>query len=172
MQLTLVLPNLLDAAPSELHAACAPSLARLLSSGGPPTGEPEGPLAVAGDKLGIAKQNDWPAAPWLAQSAGIEPGERYWLCATPVTLEVGRDEVRLAAKVSDLDANESTALVSALRAHFVSDGVEFVETGPGCWWVALAGSQRLETSPPEAALGQALIAHLPRGGDAARWRRW
>jgi len=172
MQLTLVLPNLLDAAPDALAAADAPALARLLSSAAPPVLEPGGLHAIACAGVGIAKQNDWPVAPWLARAAGIDPGGRYWMCAEPVTLEVGRDEVRLADVVSDLDVEESTALLSSLRAHFASDGMEFVERGPGRWWITLAGPQRLETSPPDAALGKPLIAHLPRGADAARWRRW
>jgi hypothetical protein len=74
--------------------------------------------------------------------------------------------------VSDLDAAEGSALLSSLRAQFASDGIEFLERGPGRWWVTLAEPQQLETSPPDAALGKPLIAHLPRGADAARWRRW
>ena len=172
MHLTLVLPDLLDAEPAALAAANAPALARLLSTAAAPVLEPDGPLAIACAGVGIAKQNDWPVAPWLARGAGIDAGSRYWLCAEPVTLEVGRDEVRLASVVSDLDAGESAALLSSLRAQFASDGIEFVERGPGRWWVTLAEPQRLETSPPDAALGEPLIAHLPRGADAARWRRW
>src|SRR5437660_7724191 len=172
MQLTLVLPNLLDAPPAALVAADAPALARLLSIAEAPILEPNGPLAVACVNLGIAKQNDWPVAPWLARAAGIDPGSRYWLCAEPVTLDVGRVEVRLAGVVSDLGAADSIALLSSLRAHFASDGIEFLESGPGSWWVALAERQQLETSPPDAVLGRPLIAHLPRGADAARWRRW
>lgn len=172
MQLTLVLPNLLDTAPAALAAVEAPALARLLSTAADPILEPDGPLAIACAGVGVAKQYDWPVAPLLARAAGIDPGSRYWLCADPVTLEVGRDEGRLAGIVSDLDAGESAALLSTLRAHFASDGMEFVERGPGHWWVALAAAQQLETSPPDAAIGKPLIAHLPRGPDAARWRRW
>lgn len=172
MQLTLVLPNMLEAAPAALDAADAPALARLLSTSPPPVIEPDGPLAIACAGVGIAKQNDWPVAPWLARAAGTDPGSRYWLCAEPVTLEVGRDEVRLACIVIDLDTDESAALLSSLRAHFAPDGLEFVERGAGRWWVTLAEPQRLETSPPGAALGKPLIEHLPRGADAPRWRRW
>ena len=172
MQLTLVLPNLLDAPPAALDAADAPALARLLSTAAPPVIEPDGPLAIACAGVGIAKQNDWPVAPWLARAAGIDPGSRYWLCAEPVTLEVGRDEVRLACIVSDLDTDESAALLSSLRAHFASDGLEFVERSLGRWCVTLGEPQRLETSPPGAALHKPLIEHLPRGADAPRWRRW
>jgi hypothetical protein len=172
MQLTLVLPNLLDVPPTVLAAVNAPALARLLSTAELPILEPDGPLAIACANIGIAKQNDWPVAPWLARAAGIDPGSRYWLCAEPVTLDVGRVEVRLAGVVRDLDAAESTALLSSLRAQFASDGIDFLERGPGRWWVTLAEAQQLETSPPDAALGKPLIAHLPRGADAARWRRW
>jgi hypothetical protein len=172
MQLTLVLPNLLDAPPTAMDAADAPALARLLSTAPPPIIEPDGALAIACAGVGIAKQNDWPVAPWLARAAGIDPGSRYWLCAEPVTLEVGRDEVHLACVVSDLDADERTALLSSLRAHFAPDGLEFAERGAGRWWVALLEPQRLETSPPDAALDKPLVAHLPRGADAPRWRRW
>lgn len=172
MELTLVLPNLLDAPPAALDAADVPALARLLSTAAPPVIEPDGPLAIACAGIGIAKQNDWPVAPWLARSAGIDPGSRYCLCAEPVTLVVGRDEVRLAGAVRDLDAEESTALLSSLRAHFAPDGLDFVERGAGRWWVLLGEPQRLETSPPDAALRKPLVEHLPRGADAPRWRRW
>ncbi|HXL82742.1 MAG TPA: hypothetical protein VN989_01290, partial [Casimicrobiaceae bacterium] len=172
MQLTLVLPNLLDAPPAALAAADAPALARLLSTAAAPILEPDGPLAIACANIGIAKQNDWPVAPWLARAAGIDPGSRYWLCAEPVTLDIGRVEVRLAGAVSDLDAADGIALLSSLRAQFASDGIEFLEGGPGRWWATLADPQQLETSPPDAVRGKPLIAHLPRGADAARWRRW
>jgi hypothetical protein len=172
MQLTLVLPNMLEATPAALDAADAPALARLLSTAPPPVIEPDGPLAIACAGVGIAKQNDWPVAPWLVRAGGIDPGSRYWLCAEPVTLEVGRDEVRLACIVTDLDTDESAALLSSLRAHFASDGLEFVERSLGRWCVTLGEPQRLETSPPGAALRKPLVEHLPRGADAPRWRRW
>jgi hypothetical protein len=172
MQLTLVLPNLLDAPPPALAAVNAPALARLLSTAEAPILEPDGPLAIACANIGIAKQNDWPVAPWLARAAGIDPGSRYWLCAEPVTLDVGRVEIHLAGVVRDLDAADGIALLSSLRAQFASDGIEFLEGGPGRWWVTLAEPQQLETFPPDAVLGKSLIAHLPRGADAARWRRW
>jgi hypothetical protein len=172
MQLTLVLPNLLDAEPDALAAADAPALARLLSTAASPVAQPGGALGLACESLGIAKQYDWPAAPWLARAAGIDPGKRYWLCAQPLTLALERGEGRVAGAINDLNASESASLLSVLRAHFASDGLEFVEGAPARWWAALADPQRLETSPPGAALGKPIVAHLPRGDDGARWRRW
>src|ERR1700736_2084187 len=172
MQLTLVLPNLLDAPPAALTSADAPALARLLSTAAVPILEPNEPLAIACANISIAKQNDRTVAPWLSRAAGIDPGSRYWLCADPVTLDIGRVEVRLAGVVSDLDAADGIALLSSLRAQFASDGIEFLEGGPGRWWATLAERQQLETSPPDAVLGKPLIAHFARGADAASWRRW
>jgi hypothetical protein len=172
MQLKLVMPNLLDVAPEALASASAPALARLLATVAEPVAEPDGPLAIACASLGIAKQHDWPLAPWLARADGIDAGDRYWLCAEPVSLEVGRDEGRLAAPVGDLDDAESSALLSSLQAHFAADGIDFVRGASGRWLLAVAETQHLETSPPDAARGDALIAHLPRGRDAGRWRRW
>lgn len=172
MHLTLVLPNLLDASTAALAAADAPAFSRLLSTAEAAEQVSGGLLAIACTRLGIGRQYDWPAAPWLARAAGIDPGDRYWLRAEPASLEVGRVEVRLAAIVRDLDPDDSAALASTLRAHFAPDGIEFIEGEPGSWWVSLAEPQRLETSSPDSALGKPLIEHLPRGGDAARWRRW
>lgn len=172
MQLTLVLPNLLDAPPDALGDADVPALARLLATAASPIAEPDGTLAFACGAVGIAKQHDWPVAPWLARAAGYDTGMRYWFCAEPVTLEVGRDQGRLAGLVGDLDATESAALLSSLRAHFAADGLAFAEGAPGHWWASLADAQQLETSPPGAARGKPLLPYLPRGPDAARWRRW
>ena len=172
MQLTLVLPDLLDAEPEALAAVEAPALARLLATAAAPAVEPDGTIAIACAGIGIAKQYDWPVAPWLARAAGIDPGTRYWLCAQPVTFQLERDQGRLTGIVSDLEVSESASLLSSLRAHFAPDGMAFVECGPGHWWATLETEQRLETSSPNAALGRPAMALLPRGADAARWRRW
>jgi hypothetical protein len=171
MQLTLVLPNVLDIEPDLLAAVEVPALTRLLSGMTPLVG-PEGIVAYACTALGIAKQDDWPVAPWLALAAGIEPGGRYWLCAEPLTFELDRDQGRLAGIVGDLDTAESAALLSSLRAHFQPDGVQFVERGPGRWWMSTEAAQQIQTSPPNTALGRPIVSCLPRGADAARWRRW
>src|SRR5439155_24601895 len=73
----------------------APSLARLIAGAGAPAPQPEvigGALARA---YGVARQADWPLAPIRVAAHGIDPGGAYWLAADPVTLEAGRDDVRL-----------------------------------------------------------------------------
>jgi len=174
MQLTLVVPDLLDLPAATLASldARAPALSRLLRRGSPATTEVDGLLATACRVCGIARQDDWPVAPRLARAAGIDPADAYWLCADPATLAVGADDVRLSAIVDDLPAEDARALIAALNAHFAPDRIVFVAPSPARWFLRASESQRLRTRPPEAALGAPLFGLLPSGPDSARWRRW
>ncbi len=174
MQLTLVVPGPLDWPASVLASVDprAPALSRLLAAGGSPAIEDDGLLASACRTCGIAKQSDWPVAPWLARAAGIDPERAYWLCAEPATLSVGQDDVRLSGLVDDLAAPDAQSLLAAVNAHFAADGARFFAPTPTHWFVRIEQAQRLTTRPPEAALGASLFAFLPAGADAARWRRW
>ena len=170
----LVAPGLLDLPPSVIASVDphAPALSRLLATAGSPAIEDDGLLASACRIVGIAKQRDWPVAPWLVRATGIDPNRAYWLCAEPATLVVGQDDVRLGGLVEDIDAQDAQLLLDALNAHFAADAVRFFAATPARWFVRALYAQRIETRPPEAALGAPLFAFLPSGPDAARWRRW
>lgn len=173
MQLTLAVPGLLDfaeAEPLRVDAEGAP-LARLLAAT-TPSDVPGGALAVLCTALGIARQRDWPIAPVLAVASNPDPDEAYWLLAEPVTLLVGQVDVRLATVVADLAANESAALLTALNAHFETDGLRFIALAPARWLIAAANPQQLTTHPADDAVGAPISPFLPAGPDAARWRRW
>src|SRR5689334_22334607 len=119
MQLTLVVPGLLDfasAEPSRVDADGA-ALARLLPRNSPSEAE-GGTVGLLCAMLGIARQRDWPVAPWLAAASGLDPGDSYWLLAEPVTLQVGQIDVQLVGVVDDLTDEESAALLRMLNAHF------------------------------------------------------
>lgn len=174
MQLTLVVPGPLDWSAPLLASldAHAGALARLLAFGGTPALEEDGLVASACRVCGIARQSDWPVAPWLARAAGLAPQHAYWLCAEPVTLVVSQNDVRLRALVDDLSLADTAALCSTLNAHFTVDGLQFLAPTPAHWFVRIDEAQQLRTRPPEAALGAPLLAFLPAGADAGRWRRW
>lgn len=174
MHLTLVVPGPLDLPASVLGAvdAHASAFSRLLAAAGAPTIDDDGLLASRCRLLGIAKQGDWPVAPWLAHAAGIDPEDAYWLCAEPATLAVGQDDVRLSGLVDDLSPQDSEALLTVLNAHFAVDAVRFFAPTPRRWLVRVPHAQRLETRPPEVALGAPLFPFMPAGADAGRWRRW
>jgi len=175
MHSTIVVPGLLDWPVSALAAVekQAPALARLIAAASSPGIEEDGLVATACRSCGLAKQQDWPVAPWLARGAGLEPSGAYWLCAEPARFIVGRADVRLGGLIGDLDEAETDALIAALNLHFADDGLRFFALhGLARWFARVEHAPRLVTRPPEVALGASLAPYLPTGPDAARWRRW
>jgi len=173
MQLTLVVPRLLDLVETEPARADieGAAVARLLATSPPPTSH-DGAIGIACIALGIVKQRDWPMAPLLAAAANLDPGDAYWLLAEPVNLLVGQLDVRLGGIVNDLSAAEAEALVASLNAHFAADGLRFVAASPVRWLVSAASVQQLVTHPASDAVGAPIFPFLPDGPDAPRWRRW
>jgi hypothetical protein len=174
MHFTIVVPGLLDLPPSALDAIDdeAPVLARMLGDAATPSIDEDGLVAVACRSCGIAKQQDWPVAPWLARGAGLDTADAYWLCAEPARFAVAHNDVRLAALVDDLETGDASALAATLNAHFAGDGVRFVVANSSRWFARADQKPRLVTHPPELALGAPLLPYLAAGPDAAQWRRW
>lgn len=173
MQLTLVIPGLLDLAEADPTWADVEgtALARLLANA-TRSAEHDGVIGVVCAAIGIPKQRDWPVAPALAAAAHLDPAGAYWLLAEPVTLLVGQLDVQLAGVVGDLSADESAALLATLNSHFAGDGLRFIALTPARWLISATAEQGLVTHPADDALGAPVFPFLPDGPDAARWRRW
>src|SRR5216117_1684291 len=63
-------------------------------------------------RFGVARQRDWPVAPYTLLADGGAPERNYWMRADPVHLQVGRDSLGLADSTSfDVSRAESEALV-------------------------------------------------------------
>jgi hypothetical protein len=154
------------------RAKDAPALARLIAAASAAAPEGDGLGAALAPVYGVARQSDWPLAAIRAAALGVEVGGDYWLAADPVTLEAGRDDVRLAGAVADLAAGEVEALLATLNAHFRADGIAFTAPRPDAWFVRAPGAQALTTRPLERVLGRMLRDLLPVGRDAGTWRRW
>jgi hypothetical protein len=150
----------------------APALAHLLAMAGAPKRESGGIAAALAARYGVARQADWPLAPLRLAALGVDPGAAFWLAADPVTLTVGRSDVRLAGIVDDLARDDADALVAMLNAHFASDGLTFVAPRPDAFFVRATTRTRLATHAPGAALGRPLHQLLPEGADAGAWRCW
>jgi hypothetical protein len=174
MHLTLVVPGLLDWPSSAFNRVDehAPALSRLLRAASGPEIDEDGLVATACRACGIAKQQDWPVAPWLARGAGVAVSEAYWLCAEPARFAVSHNDVRLAELVADLATDDANALAATLNAHFTGDGIRFIVPRPARWFARVDRAPQLVTHPPEAALGAPLFPYLAAGPDAPRWRRW
>ena len=167
MRLTLAIPELL-ALDRDMLAA-APSLARFAHYASPPVTR-RGSLdafLVAGS----AALDPDGLAPLAALGAGLDPGASYVLRADPVSLVAGRNDVVLAARIDDLGANDSDALLATLNAHFGRDGFVFHAPRPDAWFILLDNAPLLATTPLSAVRG-AIYPWLPSGSDAPQWRRW
>ena len=160
MLLVIVVPGLLEAGSSSEKARApwpeAPYLARLLKLAGEPRVEPDGLFAALAPLYGVARQRDWPLAPLLVEARGIDPGDAYWLHATPVTLVAGRQDVRIAAPAVALDEAEAQALMTRLNQHFAGDGLQFVAPAPNEWFVRLEREPSLSTRPLATVIGKSL----------------
>jgi hypothetical protein len=164
MELVLVAPGLLSLAPETL--ARDPALARVAAADGPILAD-DLDLALLG-ALGI----EAPVAPLAALGAGMDPGGRFVIRADPLTMRVTHDDVRIDARVDDLDAAEAGELRAMLDAHFGAEGLAFHAPRPDAWFATSAVVRPVAATPLEAAIGRPLRPCLPHGIDAARWRRW
>ncbi len=70
-------------------------------------------------RFDVARQRDWPVAPYTLLADGGAPGPHYWMRADPVHLQLGRDSLGLADSAAfHVSRAESEALVVALNRHF------------------------------------------------------
>src|SRR6266704_3192083 len=120
-------------------------------------------------RFGVAKQRDWPVAPYTLLADGGAPERHYWMRADPVHLQVGRDSLGLADSASfDVSRAESEALVAALNRHF-GQTMLFHPLQPARWYVRLQKTPDMQTTPAAAARGAAIDDKLPSGPDAMRF---
>jgi hypothetical protein len=163
MHVTLVVPALLALPHEALQAT--PALGRLAADA----------MRVAPDAdsaLLRALALDVPAAPLAALGAGVDVGTRWVMRADPVTMTVSHDDVRVDARVDDLDQDERATLMHLVATHFAADALVFEAPRADAWFVTSEAPFELETTPVDAAIGRPLRDRLPAGRDAARWRRW
>ncbi len=117
----------------------------------------------------VAKQRDWPVAPYSMLADGGAPGRDFWLRADPVHLRVNRDRLAVAdSALFDVSRAEADALVETLNRHF-GDAMRFHPVRPERWYVRLGSPPEVETTPPSAARREALEGSLPAGRDAMRF---
>lgn len=154
-----------------LHGASAPALQTLLVRGScirTPTTDMESWLCEA---FGVARQQDYPLAPFSALADGIDAEKGYWLRADPVYLGVERDQLILTdASAFPITRDEADALVTTLNRHFAPDGLYFVASLPQRWYLRLDHAPSLTTHGLYEAAGGNIHALLPAGPDTMRWR--
>jgi len=128
--------------------------------------------AWRGHFFGVARQQDDPVAPFSCLGDGIQPGNDFWLCAHPVSLQLQRDSFVLAsARAPGLSMEQAQALIEALNVHFSEDGLHFSAAHANRWYLRLPQIPKLETYPLAEAIGQPVERLLPQGEDGLQWHR-
>lgn len=149
----------------------APSLIKLLQRGRAALPEPSlaGTLCQA---CGVKQQQDWPLAPISALAdnlAGASDADAYWLRIDPVHLEVVMGGLLLRPTAGlQLAMSESRALIADINQHWQADGLQIQTVNPNRWYLRLAQTPNLRTTPLDQMVGEYLTPNLPRGADARR----
>src|SRR5262245_29700570 len=95
------------------------------------------------ERFGVARQRDWPVAPYALLGDGGAPGDDYWLRADPVHLVVDRDRLVLAGSAR-LSREEAESLVEPLNAHFAGE-IVLHPLRPERWYARLPAAPDLVT---------------------------
>ncbi|HEX2829497.1 MAG TPA: hypothetical protein VHP37_24345 [Burkholderiales bacterium] len=119
----------------------------------------------------VERQRDWPIAPLTLVLDGGEPDGAYWLRADPVHIKVSREGLHLVdSALFDLSAEEASAFVAALNAHFDGELV-FCAPHPKRWYLKCASAPAIATHPVSQVAGKDVQQHLPHGEQALDWHR-
>jgi hypothetical protein len=152
----------------DAEAARLPAAETLIAKGRRKATPFESAYAWLCNAFGVARQRDWPVAPYSLLGEGGAPGEHYWLRADPVQLLVDRDQLVLADAPA-VSRAEAESLVESLNAHFGGELVLY-PIRPERWYARLERVPDLETVPSSQARGASVEPNLPTGADAQRFR--
>ena len=174
MQLTIVLPDLVHCIANSREAnnfPPTPNLCRLL------THAEKKPLWIEGIEawlchfFGILKQQDWPIAAITARHDGLTLHDAYWLRADPVFFRPSMNDLFFTHPASYWSVAHTSSFVDSLNRYFIEDQLSFFAPYPHRWYISINTIPRLRTRPFSLAVEKPLFESLPRGLDAALWRR-
>ena len=77
----------------------------------------------------------------------IQVGEKKQglICADPVYLEVGMNDVILSDKITDLTNNEAKELIDVLNNHFAQDELQFIFGSNQNWYISFPEDETVQT---------------------------
>lgn len=151
--------------------ACPPALQTLLRVARPEASFAGGYASWLCHLFGAVAVTDVPVGPYAASGDGLPAENGYWLCASPVQLQLQRDSFAMDGLALGLSQSDTDALVEALNTHFSADGMTFHAPRPQAWYVQLDAVPDLRTTPLSQVLGRDIHPCLPRGADALLWHR-
>lgn len=174
MQLTIVLPDLAHCIINSRESnnfPSTPNLCRLLARAEKKLLWIDGIEAWLCHFFGIVKQQDWPIAAITARHDGLTLHNAYWLRADPVFFRPSMNDLFFAHPASYWSVAQTSSLVDSLNRYFAEDQLSFFAPHPQRWYISVNTVPRLRTRPFSLAVENPLFESLPRGLDAALWRR-
>lgn len=154
-----------------LHRVTAPALQTLIASSTRTSSMASEPEEWLCQVFEVARQQDYPYAPFSLLADGVQPQGRYWLRADPVHLAVERDQLILTeSSTFTLSQAESNQLVSTMSQHFSADGLYFCAPHPQRWYLGMDKTPTIATRNINQVAGHNIHAHMPHGHDELRWR--
>lgn len=120
-------------------------------------------------KLGLLDDSELPVAIYSIQShlEDLRKKPNSLVCADPVHLEVGLNDITLSEQINDLTMGESTELISLLNDHFKQDGFEFICDSSKRLYLSLV-DDGFSSHSLDTVLGKSITNHLPSSNN----RNW
>ena len=99
--------------------------------------------------IGMAESEELPVAYYRFQTHNNHQpnAENTLLCADPIHLEVGMNDITLTEMITDLSEAEAQEMLDELNAHFEQDGLEFILGSNQHWYLALPQEEFVKTTP-------------------------
>lgn len=174
MNVHLVVPELFpdpERGDAKLSQTRADALETLLARGRRKSGAGTGLEAWLLDAFAVAKQVDWPAAPYSLVADGGQPNGAWWLRADPVSLRADRETVLLSdASLFEVSRAEAASLTASLNAHFASTGITFHPLQSDRWYARVEQDPGMAAPPVADVRGLPVLEFLPEGPQGRRWR--
>lgn len=90
------------------------------------------------------------------------------ICADPIHLEVGMNDVTLTDKITDLTDDEAKELIGILNQHFAQDELKFIFGSNRCWYVSFAENETVQSHDIDSVLLQNIADKLAQ----SQQRNW
>lgn len=87
------------------------------------------------------------------------------LCADPVHLEVGLNDITLTQQIVDLTAEEAKQCIEALNLHFEQDGLEFIYGSNFQWYLLFSSDAMIKTVPLMDVLRKNIVHSMPSSNE-------
>jgi hypothetical protein len=120
------------------------------------------------DALGLVDNLELPAAYYRYQTHQKIDQQKLRVCADPVHLEVGMNDITLTEKITDLSELEAEEIIEELNKHFKQDGLVFEQGSAQQWYIVLPEEEAIQTTP----LSQVLRKNIASYQTKSKSRNW